>query len=147
MKAMTRAATFALALTAVAGLGALQPAYAARTAEIVNVENEKLPVATTAAKVEQAVLQSLSNRGWTILNRAPGKVDAQYARRDFSATITVTWTASAFSVMYKDSTGLSYDEGKHKIHTNYNRWVENLRTDVIRMVTNDANGVPPPQPQ
>ncbi len=135
-------AALMLGLAMVGGMEAVQPAHAARTAAMVNVENEQLPIATSAKQVEAAVLQSLSNRGWTVLKRSAGRIEAQYARSDFSANIAVAYTGSTFSITYLDSTGLSYDAAKNKIHTNYNKWISNLKNDIIRMVTNAANGVP-----
>jgi hypothetical protein len=136
-------ALFGLAL--VGGGMSAAPAYAARTAEMVKVENEALPSGATQAQVEAAVLKSLSDRGWTIMNRSAGKVEATYARdgrRGFSATIVVTYNKSSFSVAHKESTGLNYDAASGKIHGNYNRWINNLKADVMRLVSNAVAGVP-----
>ncbi len=133
----------ALTFLSIATVATFDAAYAQRTMQaVVSVENERLPAGATIAQVDQAVLTALSTRGWTITARAPGSVDAQYARRDFSATIRVTYTAEAFSVAYVTSEGLSYDAASGKIHPNYNRWVNNLRVDVGRFVQNAMMGVP-----
>jgi hypothetical protein len=151
MKMKSRAAATALAVAALGGIGvvSMQPAYAARTAAMMTVTDEPLPAGATMKQVEAAVLQSLSSRSWTIKNRSPGSVDAQYGRTDsrssFTVDITVTYTASSFSVVYKDSTGLSYDAQKGKIHANYNRWINNLKVDIVRNVNNAIQGAPAPQ--
>jgi hypothetical protein len=145
MKLKTYAAAIALALTAVGGIGlpTVPAAYAApRANQIQNVENEPMPAGVTAAQAETAVLQALSSRGWTVQKPSGGSVDATYARRDFSATITVKYSKSAYSITYKDSSGLKYDAAKGTIHPNYNRWIANLKLDITRLATNAANGVP-----
>lgn len=141
---MSRVIAAALALSAMGAVGAM-PAHAARTAPLVNVENEALPSGAKLAQVEAAVLQSLNNRGWTIMSRKGQTVEAQYARSgrsEFSVNITVTYSATAYSITYKDSTGLNYDPGKNQIHANYPKWIANLKLDITRMVSNAVNGVP-----
>lgn len=142
---LSRVLAAALAFSAMGAVGAMQPAHAARTAPLVNVENEALPAGAKVGQVEAAVLQSLNSRGWTIMSRKGGVIDAQYARSgksEFSATIQVTYSATAFSIIYKDSTGLNYDPAKNKIHANYAKWIANLKLDITRMVSNAVNGVP-----
>jgi uncharacterized membrane protein len=116
----------------------------ARTAQVVqDIENEALPAGASIEQVEQAVLSSLTTRGWQLATRAPGSVDAQYARRGFSATIRVTYSATAFSIHYVESSGLQYNPTTRNIHPNYNRWIANLRVDIPRLVQNSILGAPP----
>jgi hypothetical protein len=143
LKLASKTAILAIALSA--GVMAAAPAHAAKTAAIMVVQDEALPPGATAAQVETAVLQSLSNRGWIIKARAPGSVDATYSRdgkKGFSVTINVAYSAKAMTVTHKESTGLSYDAGSQKIHANYNRWIGNLKADVARLVQNATMGVP-----
>ena len=109
---------------------------------IENVENEALPAGATFEQVEQSVLTALTSRGWQIVSRSEGAVEAQYARRDFSVNIRVSYTASTFSVIYLDSVGLRYDPEDQTIHRNYNRWISNLRVDIARYVQNATMGAP-----
>src|SRR5262245_58196577 len=111
-------------------------AHAARVLE--NVDNEALPPGATLAQVEQAVLTALTSRGWQITTRADGAADAQYARRDFSVTIHVTYSATTYSIHYVESTGLDYNAQRQTIHNNFNRWINNLRVDIPRLVQNSV---------
>lgn len=141
------AAALALALAAVGavGLETAQTAYAApRASQLVNVANEPMPAGVTAQQAQMAVLQALSGRGWAVQKPSGGSVDATYARRDFSATITVTYSKTAYSITYKDSSGLNYNAEKGTIHPNYNKWIANLKLDIARFATNAANGIPTP---
>jgi hypothetical protein len=120
----------------------------ARSARVVeDIENERLPAGANIAQVEQAVLSALTTRGWQLIARSTGTVDAQYARRGFSVTIRVTYSAEAYSIRYLDSTGLDYNPATRAIHPNYNRWIANLRVDIPRLVQNAVLGAPPPAAQ
>lgn len=146
LKSLVKRALVILAiLTAAAVLAptALDVAQA-KSNVVEDIQNEPLPPGASFAQVEQAVLSALTTRGWQLLKRSSGSVDAQYARRDFSVTINVSYTASAFSVTYKDSNGLRYDPESRTIHQNYNRWINNLRLDIPRLVSNAALGAPLP---
>lgn len=148
LKAISRYAFMILASLAFLGLGSTtnyDAAYAASTQVIENVENEALPAGATIEQVETAVLSALTGRGWTLSARAPGSVDAQYARRGFTVTIRVTYTAQTYSIAYVESSGLNYDPETQRIHGNYNRWVRNLQVDIPRLVQNAVLGAPPPQ--
>lgn len=145
MKIRSCAAAVALAFAAVGGVGlpTVSAAYAAPGSnKLANVENEPMPAGLTAAQAEAVVLQALSSRGWTVQKPSGGSVDATYARSNFSATITVKYSKTSYSITYKDSSGLKYDAAKGTIHPNYNKWITNLKLDITRLGTNAANGVP-----
>jgi hypothetical protein len=42
--------------------------------------------------------------------------------------VDVRYTATTYSITYKDSTNLNYRDGQ--IHKNYNGWIENLDRDI-----------------
>nr|WP_256834309.1 hypothetical protein [Pseudomonas oleovorans] len=44
--------------------------------------------------------------------------------RDHQAEITIPYSASSYSIRYRDSQNLGYKNGK--IHRNYNKWIHNL---------------------
>ena len=48
--------------------------------------------------------------------------------RDHVAVVDVRYTATTYSITYKDSTNLNYRDGQ--IHKNYNGWIENLDRDI-----------------
>lgn len=50
--------------------------------------------------------------------------------RDHRADITIAYDADSYSIRYRDSQNMDYNNGK--IHRNYNRWVANLNYDIQR---------------
>jgi hypothetical protein len=92
----------------------------------------EVPKNTTLANVETAIVNSAAMRGWRVIEKKPGLILLQYAPRDFSATVSVTYSAEKVNIAYKDSSNLEYGQrdGQPVIHPNYNRWVNNLYHDI-----------------
>jgi hypothetical protein len=88
----------------------------------------------------EVIETSLSRRLYHISARNPGSIEAFYAARDVRADITVTYTDSTYSILYRDSTNLRYGNGR--IDQHYNRWVNNLDHDLQLEFTVPA---PPPR--
>ena len=78
------------------------------------------------------MVEALTGRGWAIANHKPGEIDATYARRDFSVTITVLYDNRQIQIDFLDSSNLKYEvkDGVRYIHTNYPSWIQNLTTDI-----------------
>ena len=102
------------------------------TRPIVNVTDQ--PVVTTAGKqvtadqVRNAIVKAGTSLGWVMTPVSPGLVNARLALRDHLAVVDVRYTATTYSITYKDSTNLNYRDGQ--IHKNYNGWIDNLDRDI-----------------
>ena len=92
----------------------------------------QVPAGVTYEQVQNAVMEALSGRGWTIANHKTGEIDATYARRDFSVTIAVHYDVHQVQINYLNSSNLKYEvkDGQRYIHTNYPSWIQNLTTDI-----------------
>ena len=58
-------------------------------------------------------------------------------RGKHTAIVEIPYSASGFSIKYRDSVNLNYrkdDNGVEMIHPNYNRWVEKLRREIVGQV-------------
>ncbi|MDQ7987747.1 hypothetical protein QYS36_22630 [Pseudomonas sp. G34] len=92
------------------------------------VLNISSSVPPTAAKsqddMRRAILTALQRRQWTVERADQGQILASITRRSHEAQITIPYTASSYSIRYRDSHNLGYRDGK--IHRNYNKWVRNL---------------------
>ena len=92
------------------------------------------PVATGSGKpvttdqVRSAIVRAGSGLGWEMTPSNPGLVTGRLALRGHIAVVEVRYSASDYSITYKDSTGLDYRDGQ--IHKNYNGWIENLNRDI-----------------
>ncbi len=99
------------------------------------------PVVVSAGKratpdqVRNAIVSAGNALGWQMTPAGPGLVNGRLALRDHGANVEVRYTATTFSILYKDSNNLNYKDGQ--IHRNYNGWIENLdrgiRNELIRI--------------
>ncbi|OLU33175.1 hypothetical protein BVH03_05145 [Pseudomonas sp. PA15(2017)] len=74
--------------------------------------------------MRRAILTALQRRQWTVERADRGQIMALITRRSHQAEITIPYSASGYSIRYRDSHNLDYRKGK--IHRNYNKWVRNL---------------------
>lgn len=83
------------------------------------------------AQMQQAIVKSLVGRGWTVQKITPELVQAQITvREQFHAEIDIPYSATHYQIIYRNSSGLDYKDGK--IHKNYIRWVRLLDRDIVR---------------
>ena len=59
---------------------------------------------------------------------SPGLVTGRLALRGHVAVVDVRYTVKDYSITYKDSSNMNYQDGQ--IHRNYNGWIENLNRDI-----------------
>ena len=94
------------------------------TAPIYTVENAQVFTASgkppTHAQVRQAVIQGAISKTWTI--------EARLIHRTLEAVVTIDYSPQRYSIRYKDSRKLSYEDGN--IHKRYNTWVRKLRAAI-----------------
>ncbi|MBK1699098.1 hypothetical protein CKO21_17785 [Rhodovibrio salinarum] len=118
-----------------------------RTSDIYNVQEASLsaPPSTEMMEVENAIKRAGGRLGWQI-QRAdpdqPGHLIGRLPIRSHVAVVDIMHNTQTFSITYKDSTNLKYDAAEGKIHSNYNGWVQNLRTEIVREASSirPANG-------
>jgi hypothetical protein len=91
---------------------------------VVTVEGKQL----TADQVRNAILAAGTGLGWVMTPVSPGLVNGRLMLRDHVAVVDVRYSATTYSITYKDSTNLNYRDGQ--IHKNYNGWIENLDRDI-----------------
>ena len=90
------------------------------------------------AQMQQAIVKSLVGRGWTVQKIAPDLVQAQITvREQYHAEIDIPYSASHYQIIYRNSSGLDYKDGK--IHKNYIRWVRLLDRDIVRDLKDNQN--------
>ncbi len=100
---------------------------------VMTLEDVQVPSITATTKsstevVQQAIIAASLKRGWTPKLVEPGLIEANLSVRSHSATITIPFSADAYSIHYKDSENLQYN-GK-TIHRNYNNWVVKLSRSI-----------------
>ena len=78
----------------------------------------------TPDQVRNAIVAAGNGLGWVMTPVAPDVVNGRLSLRTHLAIVDVRYTATTYSITYKDSTNLDYQNGQ--IHKNYNGWIENL---------------------
>ncbi|KTB67749.1 hypothetical protein RJC98_12685 [Pseudomonas allii] len=89
-------------------------------------------------KMKMVIVNALQKREWTVQRLSPQLVQAEInVRNQYYAAIDIRYTRNSYAITYRDSRELGYKDGK--IHRNYNRWVNNLDSDIMAGLR--SNGV------
>ncbi|BBP74329.1 hypothetical protein CCU68_23420 [Pseudomonas gingeri NCPPB 3146 = LMG 5327] len=144
MSSLLRVALIALALFVTAGCTSKKIITPTRTvAPQIQASQEQM---------KQAILTTLVKRKWSVQRVNPTQIQAEITvREQFHVEIDINYSASGYSIAYRDSSGMDYKDGK--IHKNYIRWVRLLDKGILRELrdhdaesTARAIGVGEPQP-
>ncbi|MCU7809761.1 MAG: hypothetical protein KZQ77_00785 [Candidatus Thiodiazotropha sp. (ex Notomyrtea botanica)] len=97
-----------------------------RTAPVYNVTDAPVNASgkVSATDVKKAIMSAGAGLGWQMKEVKPGHIVGSIFLRKHSAVVDIPFTASSYSIQYKDSTELKYDGSN--IHGNYNGWIQNL---------------------
>ena len=97
---------------------------------ILNIENSPINSTQelTVDDVERAIIEGARVRGWQPRVVEPGHIEAVLYIRSHVATVDIYFGTTSYSINYKDSVNLDYKDGR--IHRNYNKWVQNLNSDI-----------------
>lgn len=98
------------------------------TAPIVTISNAPLGQAPGARAsmedVSRAIWAAGKKLGWVMQQVRPGELTGTLSLRKHVAVVTIRHDTSTFSINYKDSRNLRYQD--QEIHRQYNNWVQNL---------------------
>jgi hypothetical protein len=122
MSSLLRAALITLALLTAAGC---------TSKPVLNTQHD-LPANAQVSeeKMKTVIVNALQKREWTVQRLSPQRVQAEITvRNQYYAAIDITYTRNSYAITYRDSRELGYKDGK--IHRNYNRWVNNLDSDIM----------------
>ena len=109
---------------------------AACSATVQNFSNQPFPADVaklSMAEIEETIIETASTREWVVQREGEGQLTATYAPRSHSAKVAISFNQKQYSIIYVDSSNLQYNGTT--IHRNYNRWVNNLRQDILRAVS------------
>jgi hypothetical protein len=110
-------------------------AQARGSVAIVNHENIAIATGSARTPTVDEVAAAITRAGqtisypWTVTSSEPGHVVlSTLVRNKHTVVVDVQFTASSYSVTYRDSVNMNYklDKDVPKIHPNYNVWVEQL---------------------
>ena len=83
--------------------------------------------------VRGALLRALARRGWQPESEQGTRIGATLTERAFHVRVLITYDPSTVWIQYVDSDNLNYAvarDGTRRIHRSYNRWMQNLVSDV-----------------
>ncbi len=114
-------------------------AEAGRQKPIVDFENQNWVredgIVLPLEKVKIAIQLGLQDKGWNVDEWTDGGLTAKIVvRGKHTVIVTISYSTDYFSLFYKDSDNMLYEEekdGTKVIHKNYSRWAEML-VDSIR---------------
>jgi hypothetical protein len=113
---------------------ALAASLAACVSMIIPVQSyEDIQIAQhqkSAEDVGPAIERALAARNWVVTARRPGELDASLIGAEFRANINIPYSATSYSLRYRDSEGLDYDGAN--IHRHYHNWMINLQVSIER---------------
>ena len=131
MSSLLRATLITLALLTTAGC---------TNKPVLNPQHEiPADVQVGEEKMKQIIVNALKKREWNVQRLSPQLVQAEITiRNQYYAAIDIRYTRNSYAITYRDSRDLGYKNGK--IHRNYNRWVNNLDSDIMAgLRSNGAN--------
>ncbi|WP_018860631.1 MULTISPECIES: hypothetical protein [unclassified Thioalkalivibrio] len=82
----------------------------------------------SAEQMQQAIRNAGAALGWEMSEADPGLLEGRLALRDHVAVVEIPYRDGEYSIRYKDSSNLNYEDGR--IHPNYNNWVQNLDNQI-----------------
>ena len=103
---------------------------------VLNYDREPIPSKIDGShysveNVQMAMLTACRNKGWAANVVDPGIIEASITiRARHRARIEIQFSATHYSIHYKESFGLEYSNGR--IHSNYNHWIAKLDSEIKR---------------
>ncbi len=96
---------------------------------VMDINNHSFAKEKSLDEVEKAILAGAASRGWSSSIEKPGHIVSSInVRNKHQAVIDIFYTGKEYSINYKESSGLKYENGN--IHPNYNNWMINLRNSI-----------------
>lgn len=121
-------------------LGLTLPALAAcgRQAALVSEVDGEFGGPGSLSERALQIRRAGASLGWSMSDAQPGLMRGTLNLRSHQAVVDIPYDRNRFSIRYVDSTNLNASPGV--IHPNYNSWVQNLRTAIMR---ESAGGISP----
>lgn len=118
-----------LMLVFLASISVLTPGC--RSAPVRDLGPTSAPANTSPEHVKKTILIAGASLGWVMKEQSPGLIVATLTLRDHLAVVEIPYSATSFSIRYKDSQNLKYNADDRSIHSNYNGWVQNLNNAIL----------------
>ncbi len=82
-------------------------------------------------QVQRAIITAINDRQWQVQSVKPNLIQAELTVRNrHHAEVDIPYSNTGFSINYRSSWGLN--QSGEKIHRSYNKWVNNLRNNILK---------------
>jgi len=97
---------------------------------VLNIDDAPIEVSGSGEgkSIKKAIIRAGASLGWAVKDVGPGHLTATLFLRKHMAKVDIFYSATKYSIKYKDSQHLNYDGTN--IHKNYNSWVTNLNNKI-----------------
>lgn len=132
MNTFLRAAFLAAALSTAAGVALARSTTMIELGRQSAVTADGKPMSVDAMR--KAIIAGGSVHGWKPVGDQPGVLTLEADSGQHQAVVDVAYDAQGWQINYKSSANLNYEhtDKKTSIHPKYNKWVEDLDTEIRR---------------
>ncbi|MCL2389897.1 MAG: hypothetical protein FWD54_03240 [Endomicrobia bacterium] len=110
-------------------------------ASMVNPLKVEVPLSLSSdADVKKAIIAGCQEKGWVPAEKGDNQIDAVLNLRGHSVTVKIAYDKSGYSIEYKDSSNMNYNDKKNLIHSKYNQWVGNLNKAIRQNIDFSKTG-------
>lgn len=111
--------------------------------QLYQVKDAPIQTATGKAlsmdEVRKEIVAAGVAAGWQMAVVKPGEIVGTLNLRSHQAVVSIPYTTKTYSILYKDSTNLKYDEKAQTIHENYASWIQRLDGAIRSRLTAAGN--------
>jgi hypothetical protein len=134
-----RAVLLAAALCAASGLALARSSNMVELGRQSIVTTDTKPMSVEA--VRKAIIAGGSVHSWKPVGDQPGVLTLEADSGQHQAVVDVAYDAQGYQITYKSSANLNYEhtDKKTSIHPKYNKWVEDLNTEIRRAALNSQS--------
>jgi len=108
-------------------------AACARTQPVQNFNNQSIIYDVSKEQVEKSIISALQYKRWRVIKKTDDSIFAAINVRDHYAEIEIKYSQKDYSIEYRKSRNLQYQQGTRKgdvIHRNYNKWIILLSQEI-----------------
>lgn len=131
-----RAFLLAASLCAAAGLAVARSTDMVELGRQTVVTTDSTPLSAEA--VRKAIIAGGAVHGWKPVGDQPGVLTLEADSGHHQVVVDVAYDAQGWQIAYKSSANMNYEHSDKKtsIHPKYNKWVEDLNSEIRRAAGN-----------
>ena len=98
---------------------------------VFELRNAQVPRSVgSAEQVSEAIQRAGFQLGWRITEVRPGRLEGALDVRDHHVIVDIPYSATRYSILYRESLNMLYDDKRKTIHNKYDNWIRNLNKQI-----------------